>query len=75
MHKDVERTPGVLWDAGRGAFTFRVQTHERGHQQTKRGVLEAVSSIYDPMGFLQSPLTTRCRMLVQELVRRGSQLG
>ena len=40
--------------------------------QTKRGVREAVSSIYDPMGFLQSPLTIRCRMLVQELVRRGA---
>ena len=66
----VERTLGILWDVEQDTFVFRVADPRMKKPQTRRGVLGAVSSIYNPMGFL-SPFTIRGRILVQDLVRVG----
>ena len=46
----VERTLGVQWDVEKDAFLFKVR--EPHKPTTKRGILSAVSSLYDPMGFV-----------------------
>ena len=46
----VERTLGVQWDVEKDAFLFKVR--EPHKPPTKRGILSAVSSLYDPMGFV-----------------------
>ena len=46
----VERTLGVQWDVEKDAFLFKVR--EPHQPPTKRGILSAVSSLYDPMGFV-----------------------
>ena len=42
----VERTLGVQWDVENDVILFKV--HEPGQPSTKRGILSAVSSLYDP---------------------------
>ena len=46
----VERTLGVQWVVEKGVFLFNVL--EPNQPLTKRGILSAVSSLYDPMGFV-----------------------
>ena len=45
----VERTLGVQWDVEKDVFLFKVG--EPNQPSSKRGILSAVSSLYDPMGF------------------------
>ena len=54
----VERTKGVQWDVEKDAFLFKVR--EPHKPTTKRGILSAVSSLYDPMGFV-CPLSWKLR--------------
>ena len=54
----VERTLGVQWDVEKDAFLFKVR--EPHKPTTKRGILSAVSSLYDPMGFV-CPLSWKLR--------------
>ena len=46
----LERTLGVQWDVEKDAFLFKV--HVPHQPSKKRGILSAVSSLYDPMGFV-----------------------
>ena len=46
----VERTLCVQCDVEKDAFLFKVR--EPHQPTTKRGILSAVSSLYDPMGFV-----------------------
>ena len=60
----VERTLGVRWDVERDAFLFKVRVP---HQpSTKRGILSAVSSLYDPMGFV-CPVILAAKKILQKL--------
>jgi len=45
-----ERTLGVQWDVEKDALLFKV--HVPHQPLTKHGILSAVSSLHDPMGFV-----------------------
>ena len=62
----VERTLGVLWDVNSDVFTYAAKPTNR--PMTRRGLLGAVCSVYDPMGFV-TPFTIRGKWLVQDLAR------
>ena len=65
----VERTLGALWDVETDAFTYLMKQPRR--PMTRRGILGAVSSVFDPMG-LVTPFTIRGKMLIQDLAREKS---
>ena len=65
----VKRTLGVLWDVNTDNFTFTTKLMSR--PPTRRGILGAVCSVYDPMGFI-TPFTIRGKRLVQDLAREGA---
>ena len=58
----VERTLGVQWDVEKDAFLFKVR--EPHEPTTKRGILSAVSSLYDPMGFV-CPVVLEAKKILQ----------
>ena len=60
----VERTLGVQWDVEKDAFLFKV--HVPHQPSTKRGILSAVSSLYDPMGFV-CPVILEAKKVLQKL--------
>ena len=60
----VERTLGVQWDVEKDAFLFKVR--EPHKPTTKRGILSAVSSLYDPMGFV-CPVVLEAKKILQRL--------
>ena len=60
----VERTLGVRWNVERDAYLFKVRVP---HQpSTKRGILSAVSSLYDPVGFV-CPVSLAAKKILQKL--------
>nr|XP_054592342.1 uncharacterized protein LOC107396521 [Nothobranchius furzeri] len=63
----VERALGLQWCAENDKFIFKPEKQEKAH--TRRGILSAVSSIYDPLGFL-SPFTLLPKILLQEMCRQ-----
>ena len=60
----VERTLGVQWDVEKDVFLFKVR--EPHQPSTKRGILSAVSSLYDPMGFV-CPVVLEAKKILQKL--------
>ena len=60
----VERNLGVHWDVDRVAFFFKVR--EPHQPPTKRGILLAVSSLYDPMGFV-CPVVLEAKKILQRM--------
>jgi len=56
----------VHWDVRHDAFGFGIQLPLR--PLTKRGVLSALSSVYDPLG-LVNPFVLGARLIVQDLCR------
>ncbi|XP_043205783.1 uncharacterized protein LOC122372549 [Amphibalanus amphitrite] len=58
------RVLGVEWDMGEDVFRFHFQDKET--PVTRRGILSAVSAIFDPLGFW-APVTLSAKMLVQKL--------
>ncbi|XP_045023214.1 uncharacterized protein LOC123467324 [Daphnia magna] len=64
----IERTLGMLWDCQADIFIFKTST--RTAIKTKREVLQEISSIYDPMGFL-SPVIMVAKILMQDVWRAG----
>ena len=65
------KTLGVIWEAKRDVFTFRVQqplVHNR--PLTKRSVLSAIASLFDPLQFF-APFTVRAKVLMQEIWMAG----
>ncbi|XP_061573965.1 uncharacterized protein LOC133440659 [Cololabis saira] len=48
----------------------KVWTSVQERQQTRRGILSVVSSLYDPLGFL-APFTMSAKLMLQELCRRN----
>ena len=64
----IERTLGMLWDCQTDTFIFKTST--RTDIKTKREVLQEISSIYDPMGFLV-PVVMVAKVLMQDIWRSG----
>ena len=60
----VERTLSVQWDVEKDAFLFKVR--EPHQPPTKLGILSAVSSLYDPMGFV-CPVVLEAKKFLQRL--------
>ncbi|XP_057379661.1 uncharacterized protein LOC130701900 [Daphnia carinata] len=63
----IERTLGLMWDFRRDAFVLKTPVSPVG--TTKRALLRAVSSIFDPLGFL-SPIVFQAKHLLQDVWRR-----
>ena len=65
----VERALGVLWDTNSDLFSFQVDMVKLMKKPvTKRGMLSATASCYDPLG-LVTPCIVRARILIQDLFR------
>ena len=65
----VERALGVLWDTNSDTFGFQVDIGKLMMKPvTKRGMLSATASCYDPLG-LVTPCVVRARILIQDLFR------
>ena len=61
------RILGVLWDNEEDSFKFHVKLKDGPF--TRRGLLSALSSVFDPLGFL-APLILAAKLLLQDLCRR-----
>lgn len=65
------KTLGVMWEAERDVSTFQVQQPLVDNKApTKRNVLSAISSLFDPLQFL-APFTVRAKVLMQEIWMAG----
>ena len=62
-----EHALGVQWKVQTDEFCFKVIAKER--PPTRRGILSAASSVYDPLGFL-APFTLSAKLILQELCRK-----
>lgn len=62
----MERALGVEWDVERDVFTFSITSKKE--VLTRRGILSALSSIYDPLGFL-SPVILTAKQILQHLCK------
>ena len=62
------RVLGVQWDSKSDAFLFKVNLPNKS--LTRRGLLSAVSSLFDPLGFV-SPVTLIPKLLLQNLCKKG----
>ena len=74
LDKDIlpkTKTLGVMWEAERDVFTFQVQQPPVDNKApTKRNVLSAIASLFDPLQFL-APFTVRAKVLMQEIWMAG----
>lgn len=64
----VERALGLQWCVETDSFRFKMEMKQQPF--TRRGMLSASSSVYDPLGFL-APVTLPAKMMQQELCRRS----
>ena len=63
----IERTLGKMWDPKSDQIT--VQSLSKEFEDTKRGLLSCVSSIFDPLGIV-NPALLEAKLLIQELWQR-----
>lgn len=63
----IDRTLGVRWDMGSDEFFF--SPSDRQQPATRRGLLSAVMSIFDPLG-LVAPCVLEGKAVLQEMCRR-----
>ncbi|XP_057377943.1 uncharacterized protein LOC130699905 [Daphnia carinata] len=64
-----ERTLGYLWSSERDEFLFRFKPSNEA--QSKRSILAAVASIYDPLGLLV-PVVLVAKIILQDIWRLKS---
>ncbi|XP_015765556.1 PREDICTED: uncharacterized protein LOC107344425 [Acropora digitifera] len=64
------KTLGILWQAAKDAFTFKVQPPANHFSFTKRIFLSKVATLFDPLGFL-APFIIRAKVLLQDLWAAG----
>lgn len=64
----VQRSLGVSWNVSSDTFTFQVPQNQKPF--TCSGVLSAINSLFDPLGFL-APVTIKGRLLLSELSSSG----
>ena len=62
----IQKTLGVQWCIESGKFQFRITLDDR--PLTRRGVLSAVMSVYDPLGLL-APVILPGKQILQELCK------
>ena len=60
----IERALGVLWNVEKDVFQFEVFKPDK--PATKLGILSAISSLYDPMGFV-CPVVLEAKKIMQRL--------
>jgi len=60
----IERALGVLWNVGKDVFQFEVFKPDK--PVTKRGILSAISFLYDPVGFV-CPVVLEAKKIMQRL--------
>ena len=74
LDKDIlpkTKTLAVMWEAERDVFTFQVQQPLINNKApTKRNVLSAIASLFDPLQFL-ALFTVRAKVLMQEIWMAG----
>ena len=63
----VDHTLGVAWEPEKDVFKFVAQLS--AHDATRRGMLSAASSVFDPLGLI-APLTFISKMIMQTLSRQ-----
>ena len=64
----IERALGIQWCIKSDLFRYKIVLKDR--PPTRRGILSAVSSIYDPLGFL-APFTLLGKQILQTLCQSG----
>ena len=64
----VERALGILWNLDNDSFMFRPLIPSKPN--TKRGILSAISSIYDPLGLL-APVSLQPKRILQQAWQQG----
>ena len=67
--QSIQQTLSVKWNLDSDNFTFS-SILKADKQCTKRGILKATSSIFDPLGFL-APYILKAKLLIQELWRQN----
>ena len=60
----IERALGVLWNVEKDVYQFEVFKPDK--PATKRGILSAISSLYDPMGYV-CPVVLEAKKIMQRL--------
>ncbi|CAH1963989.1 unnamed protein product [Acanthoscelides obtectus] len=64
---ETRKTLGVFWNAQSDVFKYTVEIDQFVLKRiTKRGMLSAISKIFDPLGIL-SPVTVTVKLMIQEL--------
>ena len=63
-----DRALGITWDSNTDMLKFNVSN--KVVPEIKRGILSAISSIFDPMGLI-APVIVKIKSLIKELQRRG----
>ena len=63
----VERVLGIEWHIASDTFRFQIKIRDR--PITRRGILSAVSQVYDPLGFL-SPVILVGRQILQDACKK-----
>ena len=61
-----ERVLGVQWNLSEDLFRFQVRLKNK--PVTRRGILSALSSLFDPLGFV-APIILTARLILQDLCR------
>ena len=64
----VERILGVQWNVDADTLTFKITVRDK--PPTRRGILSATSSVYDPLGIL-APFILLAKKLIQDLCKKG----
>ena len=62
-----ERVLGMQWNLSEDHFQFQVCLKDK--PVTRRGILSALSSLFDPLGFV-APIILTARLILQDLCRR-----
>ena len=63
-----QRTLGIRWNIEQDSFSFIVQLKDTPN--SRRGILSAIASIYDPLGFI-SPVVLVGKIILQRICKRG----
>ena len=69
-HLPCTKTLGVLWEAAKDAFTFKIRPPAIYFSFTKRNFLSKVATLFVPLGFL-SPFIIGAKVLLQDLWTAG----
>ena len=65
--RSYERVLGVQWNLLEDHFQFQVRLKDK--PVTRRGILSALSSLFDPLGFV-APIILTAQLILQDLCRR-----